>query len=51
MRIDSKGLIYLEDVPVETIAREYGTPTYVYEENRIRANFRRALSEIGRAHV
>ena len=44
MRIDSKGLIYLEDVPVDTIAREYGTPTYVYEENRIRANFRRALS-------
>jgi diaminopimelate decarboxylase len=35
--------IYIEDVPVTTLAETYGTPTYVYEENRIRANFRRAL--------
>ena len=26
------------------MAATYGTPTYVYEENRIRANFRRALA-------
>lgn len=38
------GQIYLEDVPVTTLAAAYGTPTYVYEENRIRANFRRALA-------
>ena len=38
------GQIYLEDVPVTTLAQTYGTPTYVYEENRIRANFRRALA-------
>ncbi|MBR4674603.1 MAG: diaminopimelate decarboxylase [Victivallales bacterium] len=38
------GQIYLEDVPVTLLAQTYGTPTYVYEENRIRANFRRALS-------
>ena len=37
------GQIYLEDVPVTLIAQTYGTPTYVYEENRIRDNFRRAL--------
>ena len=38
------GQIYLEDVPVTELARQYGTPLYVYEENRIRANFRRALN-------
>ena len=38
------GQIYIEDVPVTLLAQTYGTPTYVYEENRIRANFRRALS-------
>ena len=38
------GQIYLEDVPVTLLAQTYGTPTYVYEENRIRDNFRRALS-------
>lgn len=38
------GQIYLEEVPVTTLAATYGTPTYVYEENRIRANFRRALA-------
>ncbi|MCR4575127.1 MAG: diaminopimelate decarboxylase [Lentisphaeria bacterium] len=37
------GQIYLEDVPVTLLAQTYGTPTYVYEENRIRDNFRRAL--------
>jgi diaminopimelate decarboxylase len=36
--------IYLEDVPVTELAQAYGTPTYVYEENRIRDNFRRALN-------
>ncbi|NMA42062.1 MAG: diaminopimelate decarboxylase [Oligosphaeraceae bacterium] len=35
--------IFLEEVPVTQIAATYGTPTYVYEENRIRENFRRAL--------
>ncbi|HQL87042.1 MAG: diaminopimelate decarboxylase [Lentisphaerae bacterium] len=38
------GQIFLEEVPVTTLAATYGTPTYVYEENRIRANFRRALA-------
>lgn len=40
----SNGQIYIEDVPVTELAQTYGTPTYVYEENRIRENFRRALA-------
>lgn len=36
------GRIHFEDVPATVIAAKYGTPTYVYEENRIRANYRRA---------
>lgn len=43
MRIADDQTIYIEDVPVTTIAETYGTPTYVYEENRIRENFRGAL--------
>ena len=42
MRIE-KQTVLLEDVPVQAIADTYGTPTYVYEETRIRENFRRAL--------
>ena len=44
MEIRSNQQIYLEDVPVTELAQAYGTPLYVYEENRIRANFRRALA-------
>jgi diaminopimelate decarboxylase len=40
--IDEK--IYIGDVSVEDIAETYGTPTYVYDEQRIRENYRRALS-------
>jgi len=36
------GQIWFEQVSASTIAEKYGTPTYVYEENRIRANYRRA---------
>lgn len=36
---DSK--IYFEQVSAETIAETYGTPTYVYEADRIRSNYRR----------
>ncbi len=36
------GKIHFEDIPAAAIAARYGTPTYVYEENRIRANYRRA---------
>lgn len=37
---DSK--IFFEGISAADIAEQYGTPTYVYEENRIRENFRRA---------
>ncbi|MGN0866657.1 MAG: diaminopimelate decarboxylase [Oligosphaeraceae bacterium] len=43
MQIHDDGQIYLEGVSVEELASTYGTPLYVYEENRIRENFRRAL--------
>ncbi len=43
MEIRDNGEIFLEEVPVEELAAAYGTPLYVYEENRIRDNYRRAL--------
>ena len=36
------GKIYLGGVPVDAIANEFGTPTYVYEEEKIRKNYRLA---------
>jgi diaminopimelate decarboxylase len=41
------GVLHAEDVPVEAIARQYGTPCYVYS----RATLERHWHEIGRAHV
>ncbi len=40
----AKNRIFIGDVPVSAIAEKYGTPTYVYDENKIRENYRRALS-------
>jgi len=40
----TKNKIYIGDVPVSAIAEKYGTPTYVYDENKIRENYRRALN-------
>ena len=34
--------IFIDEVSVQSIAEQYGTPTYVYNEKRIRENFRRA---------
>jgi diaminopimelate decarboxylase len=36
--------IYIGDLKVQDLAEKYGTPTYVYNEQRIRNNFRRAFS-------
>ncbi len=36
------GQFQIGDVPVTAIAGQYGTPTYVYDEQMIRENFRRA---------
>ena len=36
--------IFIDQVSAVEIAEKYGTPTYVYNEQRIRANFRRAFS-------
>lgn len=35
--------IHFDQVSAAALAEAYGTPLYVYEENRIRTNFRRAL--------
>jgi len=37
------GELYVGDVSVSEIAETYGTSTYVYDEERIRANYKRAL--------
>jgi diaminopimelate decarboxylase len=34
--------IYIDELSVWLLAEQYGTPTYVYSEKRIRENFRRA---------
>ena len=36
--------IYIGDFKVQELAEKYGTPTYIYNEQRIRENFRRAFS-------
>lgn len=36
--------ISIGNVPVTTLAAEFGTPVYVYDEQKIRANYRRAYS-------
>jgi diaminopimelate decarboxylase len=35
--------IFIGGVPVTEIAEKYGTPTYIYDEKRIRENYQRAL--------
>jgi len=41
--------LHIGRVPVRAIARAYGTPTYVYDEQRIRANYARVVAAF-RAH-
>lgn len=36
--------IFIGDFKVQELAEKYGTPTYIYNEQRIRENFRRAFS-------
>lgn len=42
------GKLLIGDIPVAELAERYGTPTYVYDERRIRDNFRRAVSAFRR---
>ena len=35
------GQIYIGGVSVKELADQYGTPTYVYDEEKIRSNFRK----------
>ena len=40
--------IFIGNVPVSTLAAEFGTPVYVYDEQKIRANYRRAYGAFAR---
>ncbi len=42
------GTIYIGDVSARELARTYGTPTYVYDEEKIRRNYRRILETFTR---
>ena len=43
-----KGRLYIGGVSAEGLADEFGTPTYVYSEERIRANYDRLLNAFKR---
>mgnify|MGYP001627555254 CR=1 FL=1 len=43
MKFDN-GQVLIGDVPVAKLAEKYGTPTYVYDEEKIRENYRRAYN-------
>ena len=38
------GMLYAEDVPVDRLAGEFGTPLYVYSRNHFRSQYRRLAS-------
>lgn len=40
---DREGVLYFDGCSVQTLAKQFGTPLYVYSENRLRANYRRLL--------
>ena len=48
LNITDSQQIAIGGVPVAELAEQYGTPLYVYDESRIRANFRRALAAFRR---
>ena len=53
IKIDSKDNLYFCGIPVEELANKYGTPTYLYSENRIKDNYERlsdALSSLPYKH-
>ncbi len=38
-----KGILYFDGCDVRDLAQQFGTPLYVYSENRIRENYRRLM--------
>ena len=36
--------ILIGDIPAADLAAKYGTPLYVYDEQKIRSNYRRAVA-------
>lgn len=45
---DERGMLLIEGVPVDRIARKYGTPLYIMVESEIRRNFRRFRKTFGK---
>lgn len=41
-----KGKIFVEQIAAENLAQKFGTPLYVYSENRIRANAKRVKTAL-----
>lgn len=47
---NKQGRLYFDGCSVEDLARQFGTPLYVYSENRIRANYRRLIEAYRREY-
>lgn len=44
------GRLFVEDASCLELAKEYGTPLYVYSENKIKRNYRRLAAALGRGY-
>ena len=49
--VSADGILSIGGVPVPDLAREHGTPLYVYDETHLRDNCRRAVAEFGEGNV
>ena len=44
---DIKGQLWIENIPVINLAREYGSPLFIYSAEQIKNNFDKYLNEVG----
>ena len=49
--IDSSGDLSIAGVSVRSIAEQFGTPVFIYDEDHLRARCREAVSAFGRDSV
>ena len=48
---DKNGTLYVESVPINDIAKQYGTPVYVYSKNMLIETYQQYAGAIeGRKH-
>ena len=45
---ERRGKIFVEKISAESLARKFGTPIYIYSENRVRENARRVKSALAK---